>query len=90
MNSFCNAVKRCEDLLNTPYFLFLFIHHLHLPLTKIKNTNSGCDEQDYSNACYAHSAGVSVAFEGKCSGEEEVDEDVPPTEEDTTEPIFIK
>ena len=37
MNSFCNAVKRCEDLLNTPYFLFLFIHHLHLPLTKIKN-----------------------------------------------------
>ena len=64
--------KRSEDLL-TPHTFFFCSYHLLLPL-------SGCDQQDYSNACYAHSGGVSVAFEGKCSGEE----DIPPEE---TEPI---
>ena len=64
--------KRSEDLL-TPHTFYCCSYHLLLPL-------SGCDQQDYSNACYAHSGGVSVAFEGKCSGEE----DIPPEE---TEPI---
>ena len=64
--------KRSEDLL-TPHTFYFCSYHLLLPL-------SGCDQQDYSNACYAHSGGVSVAFEGKCSGEE----DIPPEE---TEPI---
>ena len=61
----------------TNYLFFCFISYNNFYNTYKRK--SGCDEQDYSNACYAHSAGVSVAFEGKCSGEEE---------EDTTEPIF--
>lgn len=85
MDESCPWVWQREDFTNEPP-----IFSYHSSCLYPKSHKSGCNEQDYSNACYAHSAGVSVARTGKCSGglEEDDNEDFvpPPPEGEETDP----
>ena len=61
----CNGVSMPSTIIPRRYVLSSksFTHHKRIIIIFI----SGCDEQDYSNACAAHGQGISVSRMGQCT-----------------------